>query len=72
MLFWLALGSASFPLAINLDPSPAKAIPVSLHRKEKPAPKKSPKVAGVSLSQASGTMPHVGGALTGNKKPTGK
>lgn len=71
ILFGLALGSASFALAIHLDPSPAKAIPVSLPRKEKPAPKKSNKLASVSLAKPSVTTKKGGAALLGNTTSSG-
>jgi len=75
ILFGLALGSASFALAINLDPSPANAIPVSLNRREKPAPKKTAKIAGLPLAQASVTTKCNSAALSSCKssnRSTGK
>jgi len=50
MLMGLCLGTASFGFAFSLDPSPAKAIPVSLNRKEVPGPKNSIEISNADLN----------------------
>jgi len=55
LLCGLALGSMSVVLAIHLDPSPAKAIPVSLPKPKTvtPVTKKSSKLVGASVANTS-------------------